>query len=590
MTESFEIKYLEQYVLFNNMQIGSKGTVFRGCLLNNYTESLAIKQCQLNNESESIKVLDLIKFELKRLKNIKHPNLVQIYDVIKNHNILCFVQPYCEDGSLQDYLKKDKPISESESIQFMQQIIEGYKELHKAKIIHNNLKPSNILLHKGVAKISDTYYAGILQQTILKGLQIKDLNTIKSLPFPCYLAPEVLNGQPFSNKCDIWSLGVLFYQMLYGDLPWQTDSIIQWIDYIKKVPLQFPTKPIRKQAIKDIISKMLTINQEERISFQDLIQDPILMIKSEDAQIDFQGTSDKDEFLSVIKANNIILQQNLVIRYLFKEQQILSEEESQWKQSDIEVRIQQCQFEKQPDINIDKMFIMYKNQKKKKDTFLKFYKYFIFERNIAFFYNQLIQKIVQLQSEWQIKLPIDFYHRLIYLIAKNQIIVLTRISNQLQANGNENFDQDLWGKFQKSQQFEILVAQIEQDGLNTLDFYNQIAKRCQQILQEEYNNNSNNQLIIGMIKNFLAALNENFEANEIFNVLYRESIIECLKIIKTLASKELQINQLNYYLLIALNPYDEFKDINYDFNIFYEESENYTLQELQEKLAKKTNK
>lgn len=58
--------------------------------------------------------MDLIKIEIGKLKNIKHPNLVKIYDVIKNHNMLYFIQMYCSDGNLQDYLtlRKDKPLSE----------------------------------------------------------------------------------------------------------------------------------------------------------------------------------------------------------------------------------------------------------------------------------------------------------------------------------------------------------------------------------------------------------------------------------------------------------------------------------------------
>ncbi|CAD8171682.1 unnamed protein product [Paramecium octaurelia] len=592
MTDGSGIKYLEQYVCFNSMQVGSKGTVFRGCLLNNTTQSLAIKQCELHSESESLKTLDLIKMELKRLQNIKHPNFIKIYDVIKNHNMLYFIQMLCEDGSLQDHLtlRKDKPLSEHESIQFMQHIIEGYKELNMVNIIHNNLKPSNILLHKGVALISDPYYAGILQQEVMKGLATQDINTLKNLPFPSYLAPEVLHGQPYTSKCDIWSLGLIFYQMLYGVQPWYAQNIHEWLDNISKFPLQFPPRPTRKQSIKELLTKMLTVSQEDRISFQDLIQDPVLIIKQEEEQIDFQGTSDKDEFLYLIKANGVILEKNLVVKYLMKEQVVLALEEDQWKQSDVEARIQQCYYEKEPDISVERMAIKYKNDKKKKDIFQKYYQYFIFERNIAFFYNFLVQRIVKLQVDWQIQLQIDFYHRLIYLIAKYQMIILTRISNQLQANGNHSFDQDLWGRFQKSQQYQLLVAQIEQDGLNSLDFYKSISKRCQQILREEFENNKHNQLIVGMINNFQAVLNENFEANEIFNVLFRECIMECLKVVKTLASKQVDINLLNYYLLISLNPYDEFKDINYDFNTFYEDSENYSFQELQEKLAKKSNK
>ncbi|CAK83630.1 unnamed protein product (macronuclear) [Paramecium tetraurelia] len=573
MTDSSGIKYLEQYVCFNSMQVGSKGTVFRGCLLNNTTECLAIKQCELHSESESLKTLDLIKMELKRLQNIKHPNFIKIYDVIKNHNMLYFIQMYCEDGSLQDYLaqRKDKPLSEA--IQFIVKF--GQYHSQQLKTIQHPLKQRS---------------GSDLRSLLRRNSPIRNANTQKNLPFPSHLAPEVLHGQPYTNKCDIWSLGLIFYQMLYGVQPWYAQNIHEWLDNISKFPLQFPPRPTRKQNIKELLTKMLTFSQEDRISFQDLIQDPVLIIKQDEEQIDFQGTSDKDEFLYLIKANGVILEKNLVVKYLMKEQVVLSLEENQWKQSDVEARIQQCYYEKEPDISVERMAIKYKNDKKKKDIFQKYYQYFIFERNIAFFFNFLVQRIVKLQVDWQIQLQIDFYHRLIYLIAKYQMIILTRISNQLQANGNHTFDQDLWGRFQKSQQYQLLVAQIEQDGLNSLDFYKSISKRCQQVLREEFENNKHNQLIVGMINNFSAVLNENFEANEIFNVLFRECIMECLKVVKTLASKQVDINLLNYYLLVSLNPYDEFKDINYDFNTFYEDSENYSFQELQEKLAKKSNK
>lgn len=74
-----------------------------------------------------------------------------------------------------------------------------------------------------------------------------------------------------------------------------------------------------------------------------------------------------------------------------------------------------------------------------------------------------------------------------------------------------------------------------------------------------------------MIKNFLSILNNNFEANDTFHMLYRDIIVDNLKNIKAMNSKEVEVNLLTLYLLICQNPYEEFKDINYDFNTFYEE-------------------
>lgn len=75
-------------------------------------------------------------------------------------------------------------------------------------------------------------------------------------------------------------------------------------------------------------------------------------------------------------------------------------------------------------------------------------------------------------------------------------------------------------------------------------------------------------------------LNDNFEANESFHQVYRDTIQETLKIIKAVNSKIVETILLQYYLIVCQNPYEEFKDINYDFNTFYEEYENSSLQEI----------
>lgn len=109
---------------------------------------------------------------------------------------------------------------------FLKHIVEGFKTLHQLKIIHRDIKPANILLHKGVAKITDFGFARVID-TGMNGNAIQyilDPAYFSRVGSPLYMAPQILEGLPFSSKCDIWSLGIMFFEMLYGKPPWDGEN------------------------------------------------------------------------------------------------------------------------------------------------------------------------------------------------------------------------------------------------------------------------------------------------------------------------------------------------------------------------------
>jgi len=100
-----------------------------------------------------------------------------------------------------------------ESVIFFKHVINGFQKLHENKVIHRDIKPSNILLHNGVAKIADFGFARIIETEF-------DQMALSRVGSPIYMAPQILEGSHFSSKCDIWSIGVMFYELLYGVTPW----------------------------------------------------------------------------------------------------------------------------------------------------------------------------------------------------------------------------------------------------------------------------------------------------------------------------------------------------------------------------------
>eukprot|EP00825_Cyclidium_porcatum_P047087 TRINITY_DN7567_c0_g1_i1.p1 TRINITY_DN7567_c0_g1~~TRINITY_DN7567_c0_g1_i1.p1 ORF type:complete len:148 (-),score=26.32 TRINITY_DN7567_c0_g1_i1:180-623(-) len=129
---------------------------------------------------------------------------------------------------------------------------------------HRDLKPENILIHKSIAKIADFGFSKVIEE------EKKDVavhQTAVGTPF--YMAPQILNNQEYSIKCDVWSLGVMFYQILYGFLPWSDQSSINKLaEKIKTEKLSFPPSIPVSIEMQKLISKMLQVSEVDRYSIK----------------------------------------------------------------------------------------------------------------------------------------------------------------------------------------------------------------------------------------------------------------------------------------------------------------------------------
>jgi serine/threonine-protein kinase ULK/ATG1 len=178
------------------------------------------------------KFTELLETEIKVLRTCDNENITKLYDLKKTSNNFYLILEYCNEGyffrindrDLMDYLKKKKRLTEDEASEFLIQILNCFKTLVKNKILHRyiynilefrDFKLANILKHNGSLKIADFGFAKLLGNQSMA-------NTM--LGSPLNMAPEVLliflskvlNGSLYNNKADIWSIGIVFYELLFG--------------------------------------------------------------------------------------------------------------------------------------------------------------------------------------------------------------------------------------------------------------------------------------------------------------------------------------------------------------------------------------
>lgn len=153
------------------------------------------------------KFSELLENEIKVLKSCDNPNIIKLYDLKKTANNFYLILEYCNEGDLMVYLKQKKNLPEDEAVEYLVQILNAFKTLVKNKILHRDFKLANILKHDGEIKIADFGFAKLLT---------KEDYATTMLGSPLNMAPEVLGGNDYNNKADIWSIGTVFYELLFG--------------------------------------------------------------------------------------------------------------------------------------------------------------------------------------------------------------------------------------------------------------------------------------------------------------------------------------------------------------------------------------
>lgn len=192
--------------------------------------------------------------------SLSHPNIVEVYDVGEDNGEYFIVMEYIEGRHLKQILKKRGHLTVPEVIDIMLQITEGMAEAHDSYIIHRDIKPQNIMvLDNGVVKITDFGIA-----TALNSTQLTQTNSVMGTVH--YLPPEQANGKGATIRSDIYSMGILMYELLCGELPFKGDNAVEIaLKHLKEAVPSIKDKiPSLPQSIENIIIKATAKNPKNR--------------------------------------------------------------------------------------------------------------------------------------------------------------------------------------------------------------------------------------------------------------------------------------------------------------------------------------
>ena len=231
---------------------------------------------RVTGEKVAIKVLEKDKIvdeadkervtrEIQILKLIRHPNIIQLYEIIEDKEKLYLITEYASGGELFDYIVTNQKVREYEACKFFQQLLDGIEYVHQLNIVHRDLKPENLLLNsKKNIKIVDFGLSNLYKENGL-------LST--ACGSPCYAAPEMIAGKKYRGlDVDLWSSGVILFALICGYLPFDDDDTPVLYKKIMRGDYNIPSFVSAKAG--DLINSILNTDPDKRFKIKEIKRHP----------------------------------------------------------------------------------------------------------------------------------------------------------------------------------------------------------------------------------------------------------------------------------------------------------------------------
>jgi len=261
----------KRYALVRSIGKGKYSTVYKAIDSKN-DETVAIKFVSNDVMESNPYAKANLEEEVKVLLAIDHPNVVKLKDYFENSKGIYVVMEYCEGGTLTELVEKEKGLGEDRAVSLFVQILQAYRCLLSQSIVHRDIKPDNILIRGDKAVLADFGFSKILQPYEV---------TYSIAGTPITTAPEVMsnNDKGYSSKCDIWSLGCVFYYMIFGEYHARVRTMSDLVIFNQEKTgqnMQFPGGKELSYYPSELIKKMIEPNSGKRISWKQLYAHPLL--------------------------------------------------------------------------------------------------------------------------------------------------------------------------------------------------------------------------------------------------------------------------------------------------------------------------
>ena len=273
MDELIGKKLEGRYLLESLVGVGGMANVYKGRDLK--TDAVVAVKILREEFSQNTELVRRFKNESKAISILDHPNIVKVYDVSVTDRLQFIVMEYIDGITLKEYMnRRGGPLTWKEVVHFCQQVLDALDHAHQKGVVHRDIKPQNImLLQDGSIKVADFGIARFLQSET-------QTMTDKAIGSVHYIAPEQASGDYITDKADIYSVGVMLYEMLTGKLPFVADNAVS------VALMQLQAKPVMPRELNPSIPRGL-----EQITMRAMEKNPVDRFQSAGEMLD-----DLDEF------------------------------------------------------------------------------------------------------------------------------------------------------------------------------------------------------------------------------------------------------------------------------------------------------
>ena len=266
---------------------GAFGSVHKAVLLSTETEC-AVKMVKKAAVGEHPRMEQLMLQELQVMQACRHPNILKLIDLREDEEYYYIVSELLEGGELVKRITENKHLSERNVAYIVRQVLLAVNYMHGLKIAHRDLKPENLLLESKDGndlsiKVADFGFSCFVHEDGLK----------QRLGTPMFMAPEIVKKERYTEKVDIWSIGIIAYILLSGRVPFSGRKKADLYAQIQHQPIDFQNRHIAKvtRSGRRFLMAALHKDPAQRASAKELLDDPWLQLASK--QIEKQSNNEE---------------------------------------------------------------------------------------------------------------------------------------------------------------------------------------------------------------------------------------------------------------------------------------------------------